>query len=208
MPEMDGLTATRQDRAEEGEGRDRDRRADRRLRRRIPGGLPGSRDGCRHHQAGHPGPAAGGDRRRTRPRRASPAPGGPNRSTSRLRELGEMLGEDAVAEIVCTFAEDTQANLDDDEAGRARMRQRGDLSPRARCRRRRPQCRCRRVGGARRRRWRRPRVDERGADRDGDRGHASRSGCGTEPVGVASGHVRALVLSAGSPRGLRQPSAG
>jgi signal transduction histidine kinase/DNA-binding response OmpR family regulator len=38
--------------------------------------------------------------------------GGPERSTSRLRELVDTLGEQAVAEIVCTFAEDTKANLE------------------------------------------------------------------------------------------------
>ena len=36
----------------------------------------------------------------------------PERSTSRLRELVEMLGEEAVAEIVRTFSEDTKANLE------------------------------------------------------------------------------------------------
>jgi signal transduction histidine kinase/DNA-binding NarL/FixJ family response regulator len=40
-----------------------------------------------------------------------PAPDGPKMTTSRLRDLTEMLGEDAVAEIVDTFAEDTQALL-------------------------------------------------------------------------------------------------
>ena len=36
----------------------------------------------------------------------------PEPSTSRLRELVEMLGEEAVAEIVRTFTEDTKANLE------------------------------------------------------------------------------------------------
>ena len=39
------------------------------------------------------------------------APPGEETSTPRLRELADMLGEEAVAEITRTFADDTQVNL-------------------------------------------------------------------------------------------------
>ena len=113
MPVMDGLTATRKIRAAEGVG----------ARIAIVGLTAGS------------GPdnlasclAAGMDAFTTKPvtperLRAALAEGlgtagrnrpviGPERSTSRLRELAEMLGEEAVTEIVRTFAEDTNANLE------------------------------------------------------------------------------------------------
>ena len=113
MPAMDGLTATRKIRAAEGVG----------ARIAIVGLTAGS------------GPdnlasclEAGMDAFTTKPvtperLRAALAEGlgtagrnrpviGPERSTSRLRELAEMLGEEAVTEIVRTFAEDTNANLE------------------------------------------------------------------------------------------------
>ncbi len=113
MPEMDGLTATRKIRAAEGAG----------ARIAIVGLTAGS------------GPdnlaaclEAGMDAVTTKPvtperLRAALSDGlgtagrsrpviGPERSTPRLSELTEMLGDEAVAEIVRTFAEDTKANLE------------------------------------------------------------------------------------------------
>jgi CheY-like chemotaxis protein/HPt (histidine-containing phosphotransfer) domain-containing protein len=114
MPAMDGLTATRRIRAAEGAG----------ARIAIVGLTAGS------------GPdnlaaclEAGMDAVTTKPvtpqrLRAAIADGlgtaGGNRSvdgpsewsTSRLRELAETLGEEVVAEILRTFAEDTKANLE------------------------------------------------------------------------------------------------
>jgi signal transduction histidine kinase/DNA-binding response OmpR family regulator len=113
MPEMDGLTATRRIRTTEGDGP------------RIPivgltaGSGPEHRAACLE---------AGMGAVTTKPvtlssLRSAIADGlasaerhevaaDRETTTPRLRELAEMLGADAVAEIVRTFAEDTQANLD------------------------------------------------------------------------------------------------
>jgi two-component system, sensor histidine kinase and response regulator len=112
MPEMDGLTATRHIRAAEPQG----------VRIAIVGLTAGSSTknlaACLD---------AGMDAITTKPvtlarlrsaiadgldavQQRSPADG-PKAMNSRLRELTEMLGEDAVAEIVDAFAEDTRAHL-------------------------------------------------------------------------------------------------
>jgi len=109
MPVMDGLTATRQIRATEPPGV------------RIPiigltaGSSPEHLSACRD---------AGMDAVTTKPitlprlraaiaegcSAAGEAPAAPG-PTSRLHQLAEMLGEEAVAEIVHAFSEDTRANL-------------------------------------------------------------------------------------------------
>jgi signal transduction histidine kinase/DNA-binding response OmpR family regulator len=113
MPEMDGLTATRRIRTTEGDGP------------RIPivGLTAGA--GAEHRAACL---EAGMDAFTTKPVTLSrlhsaiaeglasaaqhAVAAGSRTTTPRLRELAGMLGADAVAEIVRTFAEDTQANLD------------------------------------------------------------------------------------------------
>jgi CheY-like chemotaxis protein/HPt (histidine-containing phosphotransfer) domain-containing protein len=112
MPEMDGVTATRAIRAAEADG---GRIA---IVGLTAGSGPDNLAACME---------AGMDAVTTKPitltrLRAALAEGlgtagrhcaetAPETTTSRLRDLVEMLGEEAVAEIVRTFAEDTQATL-------------------------------------------------------------------------------------------------
>jgi CheY-like chemotaxis protein/nitrogen-specific signal transduction histidine kinase/HPt (histidine-containing phosphotransfer) domain-containing protein len=113
MPEMDGLAATRHIRAAEGAGP------------RIPiVGLTAGSSASNVAACAE----AGMDAVTTKPvtparLRAAIAEGldaagqrqpmaGPEAATPRLRDLAEMLGEEAVAEIIRTFTEDTRAHLD------------------------------------------------------------------------------------------------